>query len=90
MRITATDPVSGVRPVQGTPSRAWWLAVGVVVLVTASAAALTAGAYRISVPDLWRLLTGRGALFSGGDGQSAVAAAVMWNLRMPRSRRTYI
>jgi iron complex transport system permease protein len=82
--MTATDPVSGARPVQGTPSRCWWLAVGVAVLVTASAAALTAGAYRISLSDLWRLLTGSGAVSSGGDGQSAVAAAVIWNLRMPR------
>jgi iron complex transport system permease protein len=84
MRTTVTDPGSGVRRFHGTPGPAWWLAAGVVVLAAASAAALTAGAYRVSLSQVWGVLTGGGPPASAGDGRSAVAAAVIWNLRMPR------
>jgi iron complex transport system permease protein len=63
---------------------AGWLWVMGLVLVLASLGALTVGAYHVSLSDLPGLLLGGAAAARAKNGDSSVAAAVLWNLRMPR------
>jgi iron complex transport system permease protein len=52
-----------------------------VALAAAAAGALTAGAYHVSLADLGRIVASRLGLAAPDTG---VAAAVLWNLRLPR------
>jgi iron complex transport system permease protein len=65
-----------------TPRRqAVGLALLVASLVAAAGAALMIGAYRIPPGDVFRLALGR---LDAAPADSAIAAAVVWNLRLPR------
>jgi iron complex transport system permease protein len=79
MRNAVNRPVSA--PV--TPGRggAPWLVLLAIVLAGGELAALTVGAYHVSVADVFRAVASRLGL---GAPDTSLAAAVVWNLRLPR------
>ncbi|MBP7569686.1 MAG: iron ABC transporter permease [Acidobacteria bacterium] len=80
MMTPAAIPTSSDRPGK---RRTWTLAALLAGLVAAGLGALSAGTYPVSLPDLWRVLAG-GEPAGAGAADSRVAAAIVWQLRMPR------
>jgi iron complex transport system permease protein len=68
------------------PSRAGtaWLCGLSALVVAGGFAALTVGAYHVPLSDLARLVLSGPAAAASGDGPQRAAAAIVWNLRIPR------
>jgi iron complex transport system permease protein len=78
------DTALALEPAIAARSRTWWLFVLMLALAGASLAALSAGAYSLSLSDLFGVIANGPTASVAGRGDGSIEAAVIWNLRMPR------